>query len=102
MSQCDALDGLADGIITNPQRCKPDLSSLLCSSANANQSACLTPAKIETMNSIYANWTETGTGKWLFPGFEPGSEASPAFSVTGSPYGKLALQPGVSLGGLTL
>ncbi|KAL8283907.1 hypothetical protein RQP46_005339 [Phenoliferia psychrophenolica] len=87
MSQCDALDGLKDGIITNPRKCKPDLSPLSCSVASANQSSCLTPAKLDTMYKIYANWTESTTGKWLFPGFEPGAEASPAFSVNGSPYG---------------
>ncbi|KAM0746067.1 tannase and feruloyl esterase [Meredithblackwellia eburnea MCA 4105] len=87
LEQCDSLDGLKDGIITNPRKCKPDLSPLSCSSSQANQSSCLTQAKIDTMYKIYANWTSTTTGEWLFPGFEPGAEASSAFSVNGVPYG---------------
>lgn len=87
LSQCDELDGLKDGIITNPQKCHPVLSSLSCSSLQANQSACLTKAKIETMYGIYANWSSSATGEFLFPGFEPGAEVSPSFSVTGEPFG---------------
>lgn len=87
LSQCDHLDGLLDGIIVNPRHCKPDLTPLSCESATANQSSCLTPAKIDTMYQIYSNWTSS-TGEWLFPGYEPGAEASPTFTVTGVPFSR--------------
>lgn len=85
-SQCDALDGLRDGIITNPRRCSPDLSSLSCATRGANQSSCLSEAKLGTMHKIWDAWTSE-KGQWLFPGFEVGSEASPSFSVSGVPFG---------------
>ncbi|POY74244.1 hypothetical protein BMF94_2682 [Rhodotorula taiwanensis] len=92
MSQCDSKDGVTDGFITNPHLCKPDLSSLSCSQSGANQTSCLNDAQINTMYKIWGNYTtETNAGfpagTYIFPGFEPGAEASPAFSVSGSPYG---------------
>lgn len=114
MSQCDSKDGVTDGFITNPHLCKPDLSSLSCSQSGANQTSCLNDAQINTMYKIWGNYTtETNAGAqlsahsfrrmrmltilprlagfpagtYIFPGFEPGAEASPAFSVSGSPYG---------------
>ncbi|GAA6002650.1 hypothetical protein JCM10207_007610 [Rhodosporidiobolus poonsookiae] len=89
LKQCDAADGLEDGIILNPRRCKPDLSTLLCDQPGANASTCLTQPKIDTMNTIYANYTFLN-GTYLFASFEPGSEgigAGKTFSVTGTPYG---------------
>ncbi|ORY89735.1 Tannase/feruloyl esterase [Leucosporidium creatinivorum] len=82
--QCDELDGLKDSIITDPSICKPDLSSLICS--DGKKDGCLIPEQADMMNSIWANWTSVDDGSWLFPGYEPGSEGSEDFSVTGSPY----------------
>lgn len=84
LSQCDELDGVQDGIILNPRLCKPDLSSLIC--AGAKRDGCLIKEQADTMYEIWGNRTRESTGEWLFPGFEPGSEGSPAFSVTGVPY----------------
>ncbi|KAL8292057.1 hypothetical protein RQP46_001523 [Phenoliferia psychrophenolica] len=74
MSQCDGLDGLEDGIILNPRKCHPDLSTLSCADASSNKSSCMISQKIETMYSIYANWTSSQSGKQLFTSYEPGSE----------------------------
>jgi feruloyl esterase len=84
LQQCDELDGVKDGIILNPRICKPDLSNLIC--AGAKEDGCLIKEQADTMYEIWSNRTRESTGEWLFPGFEPGSEASPAFSVTGVPY----------------
>jgi feruloyl esterase len=62
ISQCDALDGLADGIITNPALCKIDWSKTGLSAAQQKQAA-----------RYYTNWTSS-TGELLFPGYSPGSE----------------------------
>ncbi|GAA5873083.1 hypothetical protein JCM3774_000334 [Rhodotorula dairenensis] len=91
MGQCDALDGVSDGVITNPELCKPDLSSLLCSAAGANKTSCLSQAQVDTMYNIWGNWTarpDAGfpKGTFLFPGFAPGAESDPFFSVTGLPF----------------
>ncbi|BGP21360.1 feruloyl esterase-like protein [Rhodotorula toruloides] len=86
--QCDELDGVKDGVIGNPRKCKPDLSPLLCSAPGANQSTCLTQGKIDTMHTIWANWTATTRDEFLFYGFEPGAEAAgKVFSVNGLPFG---------------
>lgn len=92
MDQCDGLDGVEDGYITNPTLCKPDLSSLSCVMPYANQSACLLPEQIETLYTIWGTFvTQTDAGfpkdTFIFPGFMPGAEGSPQFLVTGVPFG---------------
>ncbi|GAA5827213.1 hypothetical protein JCM11251_001172 [Rhodosporidiobolus azoricus] len=85
VAQCDAADGLSDGIINDPTLCRPNLAPLLCDAAGANSSACLSAAQAQTMNTIWAqfNWAN---GTFLYPGFEVGSEGLSAFQVTGTPY----------------
>ena len=85
--QCDALDGVEDGIITNPSACKPDLQQLSCDAPGANSSSCLNAEQIVTMYRIWADYHKETTGEWVFPGFEHGAEGLKGFSVTGSPYG---------------
>ncbi|KAM0789566.1 hypothetical protein ACM66B_000376 [Microbotryomycetes sp. NB124-2] len=86
MKQCDELDGLKDGIITDPRKCKPNLAPVTCTTAGVDQSACVTPAQASTMSKIWADWRSTSGEFWFF-GFEPGSEGQPGFSVNGVPYG---------------
>jgi feruloyl esterase len=62
IAQCDALDGLADGIVTNPALCKIDWAKTGLSVAQQSQAA-----------AYYTNWTSS-TGELLFPGFSPGAE----------------------------
>jgi len=85
VKQCDALDGVEDGIITNPSACKPDLQQLSCDAPGANSTSCLSAEQIVTMYRIYGDMHKT-TGEWLFPGYMPGAEGIPGFSVTGAPY----------------
>ncbi|SDA03118.1 BZ3500_MvSof-1268-A1-R1_Chr11-1g03313 [Microbotryum saponariae] len=95
LNQCDVLglDKLKDGIITDPTKCSPKLEGLLCSAEGANQTTCLSQAQIKTMYAIWADWkSSTGLatgpgGTNYFPGFQPGAEGYPGFSVTGTPYG---------------
>lgn len=91
ISQCDKLDGLEDGIITNPRVCLPDLSPLRCDAPTANASSCLSSAQLTTMTHIWANWTTMDNPQIPlapsgFFGFEKGAEGV-QFSVTGTPYG---------------
>jgi feruloyl esterase len=62
IAQCDALDGLADGIITNPALCKVNWAKTGLSAAQQKQAA-----------AYYTNWTSS-TGELLFPGYSPGAE----------------------------
>ncbi|KAJ1302703.1 hypothetical protein OPQ81_003018 [Rhizoctonia solani] len=87
---CDKLDGVANGIITNPRLCKPDVTRLACGSANTspyvNASNCLSSSQLVTLKAIYANWTSSN-GEFLFPTFEPGSEFGWSGTVNGVPFG---------------
>lgn len=84
MTQCDGIDGVVDGIITNPYACKPDLSGLSCDPSGANKTACLTVAQTATMTTIWSDWNDSN-GNMLFPPYLVGSEAA-GFSVNGSPF----------------
>ncbi|KAF8671801.1 tannase family [Rhizoctonia solani] len=90
VDQCDKLDGVADGIITNPRSCKPDLSRIACGSANLspylNETNCLSQSQLVTLKAIYTNWTSSD-GEFLFPTFEPGSEFGWPGTVNGIPFG---------------
>lgn len=68
---CDALDGLKDGLIEAPTRCKFDPAVLQCKgSAGA---ACLTTAQVETARLIYSAAVNPKTKREI-TGLEPGSE----------------------------
>jgi feruloyl esterase len=71
--QCDPVDGVQDGIISSPELCAFDTRALLCGPANANTSACLTPAQLATLDRIYSDYY--AEGRFAFPGLEVGSEA---------------------------
>ncbi|KAH7338902.1 tannase and feruloyl esterase-domain-containing protein [Rhizoctonia solani] len=88
-SQCDEVDGVKDGIITNPRRCKSDLGNLACvassPSAFVNSSTCLSEQQMSTLETIRSNWTSS-SGEFLYPTVEPGSEFEWNGSVTGIAY----------------
>lgn len=76
-AQCDALDGLKDGLIADPERCnfKVGRDVPQCSSGDAD--TCLTPAEVTAFNAIYTGPTDRGRN--IFPGLalsaEPGIPA---------------------------
>ncbi len=71
ISQCDAGDGLADGIVSQPRSCKFDPAVIQCKAADAAD--CLTALQVGTMRAIYGGVRDK-TGKQVLPGFPPGSE----------------------------
>ncbi|EOV48837.1 tannase/feruloyl esterase family alpha/beta hydrolase [Escherichia marmotae] len=75
VSQCDALDGDKDGLISNPLSCSPDLQNLLCSSAQSDTSQCLTAQELDVLNKIYQGPKDPQSGLSLLAGGPlPGSE----------------------------
>ena len=52
LAACDANDGLADGILTDPRTCTWDPAELQCA-ADAPSASCLSPAQVETVRSAY-------------------------------------------------
>lgn len=80
IAQCDANDGLADGIISDFGTCDFSPESLLCSS-DADQSACLTESELGAAQRLYAG-VVTGDGTVAIPGPDVGSEADWAVYAT--------------------
>ena len=72
VDQCDALDGVKDGVLENPRRCKFDPKVIECKGQDAP--SCLTPAQSDTARGMYTSPKNPRTGKEIFFGYEPGSE----------------------------
>jgi feruloyl esterase len=72
IAACDRLDGLEDGIISDPRRCHFEPASLLCKPGSAADT-CLTQAQIDAANRIYQG-AHKSDGTALFQGFARGSE----------------------------
>lgn len=72
MKECDALDGLKDGLIENPRACHFDPKTIECK--NGDEPSCLTAAQVATARAVYAPTRIPSTGQAVFPGLEPGSE----------------------------
>ena len=78
LAKCDALDGLADGIIARPDACNFDPVELACTGAESD--ACLTPAQVDSARTFYSP-TSVANGRYTWPGFLPGGEDGGAFSA---------------------
>ncbi len=72
LDQCDARDGLKDGLIEDPTRCKFDPKTIECKGADSPN--CLTAPQVEAVRKSYMEATNPRTGQKLFPALAPGSE----------------------------
>jgi feruloyl esterase len=73
LKACDALDGLADGLIANPTRCHFDPAVLECRGADGP--SCLTAVEVETARGMYTPIVLPSTGRTVLPALlQPGSE----------------------------
>jgi feruloyl esterase len=87
-NQCDALDGIKDGVLNDPRRCHFDPDILLCKGSDTSQ--CFTREQVAAIRKI---WTglRTPEGQVIYPGLVPGGEAGPggwAGYVTGNAPGQ--------------
>jgi feruloyl esterase len=74
MGKCDAVDGLKDGLIDDPRKCKFDPARDIPACRNgADGPDCLTAPQASTAKKIYEG--PKSRGKSFFPGFMLGSEA---------------------------
>ncbi len=73
LDACDALDGVRDGVIEDPPRCRFDPKVLACKDG-ADSLDCLTMPQVEAARKIYAGARNPRTGSQIFPGLVPGSE----------------------------
>jgi feruloyl esterase len=72
LAACDALDGVKDGLIGDPTRCKFDPIVLECRGSDGP--TCLTAPQVEAARKIYAPATNPRTKQQIYPGFALGSE----------------------------
>jgi feruloyl esterase len=89
IAACDALDGVKDGIISDPRRCRFDPATLACKGADAAD--CLTEPQVVQVRKIYDGARNPRTGERIYSGWERGSEfldASPIGSWAGYFVGK--------------
>jgi feruloyl esterase len=69
---CDELDGLKDGLIQDPRKCKFDPQVLECKGADAAD--CLTAPQVAATRKMYEPARNVRTGKAVSPAFTPGNE----------------------------
>jgi len=72
LAQCDALDGVSDGILNDPRQCKFDPAAIECKNGEDTYQ-CLTAAQVTSLNAIYGG-VKDEHGQTVFPGYLPGSE----------------------------
>jgi feruloyl esterase len=72
LQACDARDGVKDGVLENPTRCKFDPKVLECKGADGP--SCLTAPQVEAVRKIYGPTTNPRTKREIYPGLVPGSE----------------------------
>jgi tannase/feruloyl esterase len=90
VEQCDALDGVKDGVLENPTKCRFDPGVVLCKGNDDLKNVgpdCLTAAQVEAARKIYAGASHANTHERLYPGLEPGSELGWNMSVAARPVG---------------
>jgi len=87
INACDELDGVKDGVISNPRVCQFRPESLLCKYYPKATAECFTPAQVVNLANIFRDYVETNS-TYIFPAFERGSEW--LWSVTGRTW---TLQP---------
>jgi len=68
LAACDALDGVADGVVSNPQACHFDPATLRCPGGGEGGDSCLSDAQLAVVHS----WTSPasfGGGTYHNPGW---------------------------------
>jgi feruloyl esterase len=85
MDACDEEDGLADGIVSDPQACHFDPAAVQCASDTSRD--CLTAVQVTAARNIYQG-PRTSDGDQLYPsGPAPGSEFTWAKQLLGKDGG---------------
>jgi len=85
LATCDALDGVADGVVEDPRRCRFDPASLACP-AGTKSDSCLTPPQVNAVRKIMQGprrthdshvWRVADDRDRIFPGYFTSAAAEP-------------------------
>jgi feruloyl esterase len=81
LANCDAKDGLRDGLLANPTTCRFDPGVLQC--PGVEDPSCLSPAQVTAARQIYSAPTRSDGHKPIFPPLMRGSELLWATGLAG-------------------
>ncbi|KAF8122735.1 tannase and feruloyl esterase [Mycena galopus ATCC 62051] len=84
LRQCDALDGLVDGIISEPDECDFRAEAVQCTEGNTTN--CITPTQVETVKNVFTPIFGLH-GELVYPRYSPGAEGDPASQGSGGVLG---------------
>ena len=82
LAACDARDGVQDGVIDSPDKCRFNPSKLLCQGPESD--SCLTEPQVTALSKIYAG-PRNRKGESIYPGDLPGEKRGPGAGVPGLP-----------------
>ncbi len=76
LATCDALDGVTDGVVEDPRRCKFDPATLACP-VGTDSDSCLTPPQVSAVQKIMSGPRNPRTRQHIFPGWFTSAAGAP-------------------------